>query len=293
MVLVLLAFGLLSSGCDREEPVEPTVAKVAQPITSGPCNFASPPPVGTPSNRTFSIKVPNGTTREEFALSTAGGVLTINDAVSVVKDSGGFASVASVEATNRLWLGVNAKAHHAFSELTGIELRPQAHLYGNATTASTVIRGTGSIVDGSTIQNTSLRPLVTTSWVVPFPGNTRGNCILQPDQTQIIDPGSYGTLTINARSKLTLRKGRYYCSGLASEADALLDGKLLAEEARSALERLPDLYREAFVLRDLEELETSEVAELLGVDAATVRQRVHRARLMLRGYLSHLVGAKT
>lgn len=79
----------------------------------------------------------------------------------------------------------------------------------------------------------------------------------------------------------------------ASQAEALLDGKLLAEEARSALERLPDLYREAFVLRDLEELETSEVAELLGVDAATVRQRVHRARLMLRGYLSHLVGAKT
>jgi RNA polymerase sigma-70 factor (ECF subfamily) len=79
----------------------------------------------------------------------------------------------------------------------------------------------------------------------------------------------------------------------ASQADVLLDGKLLAEQARTALERVPDLYREAFVLRDLEELDTSEVADLLGVDAATVRQRVHRARLLLRGYLSHLVGAKT
>ena len=78
----------------------------------------------------------------------------------------------------------------------------------------------------------------------------------------------------------------------ASRADALLDEKLLAEKARVALERLPDLCREAFVLRDLEELATSEVAELLGVDAATVRQRVHRARLLLRGYLSDLVGAK-
>jgi RNA polymerase sigma-70 factor (ECF subfamily) len=80
---------------------------------------------------------------------------------------------------------------------------------------------------------------------------------------------------------------------VASRADELLDGKLLAEKAQAALERLPDLYREAFVLRDLEELNTGEVADLLGVDAATVRQRVHRARLMLRGYLSHLVGAKT
>ncbi len=80
---------------------------------------------------------------------------------------------------------------------------------------------------------------------------------------------------------------------VASRADDLLDGKLLVEKARAALERLPDLYREAFVLRDLEELDTGEVADLLSVDAATVRQRVHRARLMLRGYLSHLVGAKT
>ncbi len=79
----------------------------------------------------------------------------------------------------------------------------------------------------------------------------------------------------------------------ASRADDLLEGKLLAEKTRAALERLPDLYREAFVLRDLEELGTSEVADLLRVDAATVRQRVHRARLMLRGYLSHVVGAKT
>jgi RNA polymerase sigma-70 factor (ECF subfamily) len=80
---------------------------------------------------------------------------------------------------------------------------------------------------------------------------------------------------------------------LARRADEILDGKLLAAKARAALERLPDLYREAFVLRDLEELDTSEVAELLGVDPGTVRQRVHRARLMLRGYLAHLVGTST
>jgi RNA polymerase sigma-70 factor (ECF subfamily) len=78
----------------------------------------------------------------------------------------------------------------------------------------------------------------------------------------------------------------------ASRADELLDRKLLAERAQAGLDRLPDIYRDAFVLRDLEELETAEVAELLGIDAAAVRQRVHRARLMLRGYLSDLVGVK-
>ena len=47
-----------------------------------------------------------------------------------------------------------------------------------------------------------------------------------------------------------------------------------------------------FALRDLGEMTTAEVAEFLGIDAAAVRQRVHRARLMLRGYLSSLVGVK-
>jgi RNA polymerase sigma-70 factor, ECF subfamily len=70
-----------------------------------------------------------------------------------------------------------------------------------------------------------------------------------------------------------------------AHADEVLDRRLLAEKARAGIERLPDLYREAFVLRDLEELTTADVAEVLGLEPATVRQRVHRARLMLRGYL--------
>src|SRR5918996_1514425 len=79
---------------------------------------------------------------------------------------------------------------------------------------------------------------------------------------------------------------------VAARADELLDRRLLAEEARAALDRLPDLYRSAFVLRDLEELTTAEVADVLGVEPATVRQRVHRARLMLRGYLGALAGVR-
>ena len=79
---------------------------------------------------------------------------------------------------------------------------------------------------------------------------------------------------------------------VASRADELLDRLFLAEKARAIIARLPDLYRDAFVLRDLEEMSTADVAQALGVEPATVRQRVHRARLMLRGYLSDLVGVK-
>ena len=79
---------------------------------------------------------------------------------------------------------------------------------------------------------------------------------------------------------------------IASRVDELLDRQVLAAKAHAAIERLPDLYREAFVLRDLEELSTADVAQVLGVEPATVRQRVHRARLMVRGYLSELAGVK-
>jgi RNA polymerase sigma-70 factor (ECF subfamily) len=78
----------------------------------------------------------------------------------------------------------------------------------------------------------------------------------------------------------------------AAAAEEILDRARLAHHAREALQRLPDRYRTPFVLRDLEEMPTAEVAAVLGVSGALVRQRVHRARLMLRGYMSHLVGVE-
>jgi RNA polymerase sigma-70 factor (ECF subfamily) len=80
---------------------------------------------------------------------------------------------------------------------------------------------------------------------------------------------------------------------VAACAEELLDRQLLAEKARDVIMRLPDLYRDAFVLRDLEEMSTADVAQVLGVEPATVRQRVHRARLMLRGYLQDLVRGRS
>lgn len=77
---------------------------------------------------------------------------------------------------------------------------------------------------------------------------------------------------------------------VVSQADEQLDRQALAGKTRDAIARLPDIYRDAFVLRDLEEMPTAQVAQTLGIEPAAVRQRVHRARLMLRGYLSHLLG---
>lgn len=76
---------------------------------------------------------------------------------------------------------------------------------------------------------------------------------------------------------------------VVTHAEERLDRATLASRARDGLARLPDIYRDAFVLRDLENLSSKEVADVLGIDAAAVRQRVHRARLMLRGFLEDAV----
>ena len=44
------------------------------------------------------------------------------------------------------------------------------------------------------------------------------------------------------------------------------------------LDTLPEKYREAIVLHELEGMETHQIGELIGIKAATVRVRLHRAR---------------
>jgi RNA polymerase sigma-70 factor, ECF subfamily len=80
---------------------------------------------------------------------------------------------------------------------------------------------------------------------------------------------------------------------VVSRADELLDRQVLAEKAREVIDRMPDIYRDAFVLKDLEEMSTADVARALDIEPAAVRQRVHRARLMLRGFLSDLMGVQS
>lgn len=55
----------------------------------------------------------------------------------------------------------------------------------------------------------------------------------------------------------------------------------LRQLLESHIDRLPDLYREIFVLRGVEELSSEETAEILGIPEATVRTRFFRARHLL------------
>jgi len=64
-----------------------------------------------------------------------------------------------------------------------------------------------------------------------------------------------------------------------------LERKELREALRSAVAKLPDIYRQVFTLRDLEELNIEETAQALGIGVGVVKVRLHRARIMLQKLL--------
>jgi RNA polymerase sigma-70 factor, ECF subfamily len=108
-------------------------------------------------------------------------------------------------------------------------------------------------------------------------------------------------ITVNT-SLMHLRKGR---SGpqevpledlpaslgpVAEDWSGRADSAALRDEARKliqeAVDELPEKYRTVFLLRDVEDLSTEEVAEILEITVPTVKTRLHRARLHLRDRLA-------
>jgi RNA polymerase sigma-70 factor (ECF subfamily) len=65
-----------------------------------------------------------------------------------------------------------------------------------------------------------------------------------------------------------------------------LERKEVRSLIQHALATLPLPYREVFVLREIEERNVKETAETLGITIASVKMRLHRARLMLQKQLA-------
>lgn len=104
----------------------------------------------------------------------------------------------------------------------------------------------------------------------------------------------------HCRSKLSRK--RFFTLRLREESDDDEESVLLADPGRdpealsvardnservhAALQLLQPKFREAVILRDLEELSYEEIAELVGVNLGTVRSRIARGREGLRQVLA-------
>ena len=70
--------------------------------------------------------------------------------------------------------------------------------------------------------------------------------------------------------------------------ERLLSQQQVAAELDRAIQRLPPLYREAFVLKHVEGLSYEEMQEILGVNGDTLKMRVYKGRVQLSRELVEL-----
>jgi RNA polymerase sigma-70 factor (ECF subfamily) len=103
-------------------------------------------------------------------------------------------------------------------------------------------------------------------------------------------------IAVNEALARVRRRGRY--TTMDPENDTTLDfpvpvastpdperlafSRELGKLMESAIDRLPDGAREVFMLRQVEGMDTAQVAEVLGVSEAVVKTRLSRARAALR-----------
>ena len=73
--------------------------------------------------------------------------------------------------------------------------------------------------------------------------------------------------------------------GVAPAQEALAGGH---EEIARALNQLPEVFRTAVVLRDVDDFSYDEIAQILKVPIGTVMSRIHRGRATLRRGLGNL-----
>lgn len=74
----------------------------------------------------------------------------------------------------------------------------------------------------------------------------------------------------------------------AADPQCCVLNPLLSEPMEQALAALPEEFRAALLLCDVEGMEYVEIARTLGLPLGTVRSRIHRARTQMRGHLERL-----
>jgi len=82
---------------------------------------------------------------------------------------------------------------------------------------------------------------------------------------------------------------RHQTTSATPETQAMLGQ--LGQILQAAVDALPETYRSVFVLREIEQLNTIDTAECLGLSEEAVKTRLHRSRALLRRELEGRIGS--
>lgn len=100
------------------------------------------------------------------------------------------------------------------------------------------------------------------------------------------------TIALNlARNELRRRKRinfvdiADFSNRLEAPEEKIDNSSKIKQVVEKSVKKLPQKYRQAFILRDFDNLSYEEIAQILSVPLGTVKSRVNRARNMLRNML--------
>ena len=71
-------------------------------------------------------------------------------------------------------------------------------------------------------------------------------------------------------------------AALAPDPEQQASNSEIRRLLEEAVEKLPDAYRTIFMLRDVEDMSTTDAADILEISEENVKVRLHRARALLR-----------
>jgi RNA polymerase sigma-70 factor (ECF subfamily) len=91
---------------------------------------------------------------------------------------------------------------------------------------------------------------------------------------------------LGCRKQLGIRRDRFVDGEKAiGKMSSNPKGAETAIDFEAAMGNLPDGAQQVFVLHDVEGYKHGEIAEMLGITAGTSKSQLHRARMILRGYM--------
>jgi hypothetical protein len=170
-------------------------------------------------DRTFSVSFPAGVSRDAVVFASNAS-LTIRDGVHLLEPTSGFAA-SSNNGSATLNIGNDTRIGSVTS-VGSVVLGDRASVTGDVRTSGTITKGNSVVITGSAVQHATLTPPTTMSWSVCFPSTTHGDVDLEPDTAQTLAPGSYGSLAVKSRAKLSLTSGTYVFRSIDIEPQAVL-----------------------------------------------------------------------
>jgi RNA polymerase sigma-70 factor (ECF subfamily) len=115
------------------------------------------------------------------------------------------------------------------------------------------------------------------TWIYTIAGNLAKTEYQRRRRRQIFSINSYGE-----------EKENYEIPDESYKPDVITDSGIKDKLIQDALLKVSTAYREAVILRDIQELSYEEIAEIMGIEVGTVKSRINRGRAQLRKLLKDI-----